>query len=109
MSRLLDAEEIERQLRDLPGWRWESSPNQSSLRAAYEAPDFRSAVRLIVEVADEAEQMDHHPDVDLRWRTVLLSCSTHSAGGVTQLDVELAHRAQDCARRIGATPATAAG
>ncbi len=103
MSRLLDSEEVDRQLRDLPGWRRE----QSSLRAAYEAPDFRAAVRLITQIADEAEQMDHHPDVDLRWRTVALRCSTHSAGGITQLDVELAHRAQECARRLGATPVAA--
>jgi 4a-hydroxytetrahydrobiopterin dehydratase len=48
--------------------------------------------------------MDHHPDVDLRWRTVVLRCSTHSAGGVTQLDVELAHRAREWADRLGATP-----
>jgi 4a-hydroxytetrahydrobiopterin dehydratase len=100
VSRLLDTEEIDRQLLDLPGWRREPL----SLRAAYEAPDFPTAVRLVGELADEAEHMDHHPDVDLRWRTVVLRCSTHSAGGVTQLDVELAHRAQEWAGRLGATP-----
>ncbi|GAB3590756.1 4a-hydroxytetrahydrobiopterin dehydratase [Angustibacter peucedani] len=98
MSRLLDDEEVDRQLRDLPGWRREGT----ALRGAYEAPDFRTAVRLLAEVADEAEHMDHHPDVDLRWRTVVLRCSTHSQGGVTQLDVELAHRAQEWAGRLGA-------
>jgi 4a-hydroxytetrahydrobiopterin dehydratase len=98
MARLLDDEEISRQLRDLPGWRRESL----SLRGAYAAPDFPTAVRLVSELADEAEQMDHHPDVDLRWRTVVLRCATHSEGGITQLDVELAYRAQDWAQRLGA-------
>ncbi len=46
--------------------------------------------------------MDHHPDIDLRWRTVRLTCSTHSAGGVTQFDIELAHRIQVAASGAGA-------
>lgn len=59
-------------------------------------------MRLVDEICAQAEAMDHHPDVDLRWRTVTLRCSTHSAGGITQLDVELAHRAHDWATRLGA-------
>ena len=98
MPRLLDAEEVERQLRAIPGWRREPL----SLRASYVAPDFPTAARLVAELAGEAEAMDHHPDVDLRWRTVTLRCSTHSAGGITQLDVELAHRAHEWAQRLGA-------
>jgi 4a-hydroxytetrahydrobiopterin dehydratase len=98
VPRLLDAEEVERQLRAIPGWRREPQ----SLRAAYLAPDFATAARLVAELAAEAEAMDHHPDVDLRWRTVALRCSTHSAGGITQLDVELAHRAHEWAGRLGA-------
>ena len=98
MPRLLDAEEVERQLRAIPGWRREPL----SLRASYRAPDFATAARLVAELADEAEAMDHHPDVDLRWRTVTLRCSTHSAGGITQLDVELAHRAHEWAQRLKA-------
>jgi 4a-hydroxytetrahydrobiopterin dehydratase len=98
--RLLDSEEITRQLRDLPGWLREPL----SLRAAYELPDFALAARFVGELAAEAETMDHHPDVDLRWRTVTLRCATHSAGGITQLDVELAHRAREWAQRLGGAP-----
>ena len=43
-------------------------------------------------IADVAEEMDHHPDVDLRWRTLHLALVTHSAGGVTRADLELARR-----------------
>ena len=99
VPRLLDAEEVERQLRAIPGWRREPL----SLRASYLAPDFPTAARLVAELAAEAEAMDHHPDIDLRWRTVTLRCATHSAGGITQLDVELAHRAHEWAGRLGAT------
>ncbi|GAB3448923.1 4a-hydroxytetrahydrobiopterin dehydratase [Phycicoccus ginsengisoli] len=99
MARLLDDEEIGRQLRDLPGWRRDGE----ALRAAWEAPDFPTAIRLVDDVAEDAEQMDHHPDIDIRWRTVRFTCATHSEGGLTQLDVELAHRISEAAARLGAT------
>ncbi len=98
MTRLLDDEEVARQLRDLAGW----TADGGQLRASYQAPDFMTGVRLIDEVAAEAEAMDHHPDIDLRWRTVTFWCSTHSAGGVTQLDIELAHRIDEWAGRLAA-------
>ena len=99
MSRLLTDEEIQRQLGDLPGWTREGD----EIRASYEAPDFPTAIRLVDEVALEAEDMDHHPDMDIRWRTVSFVLSTHSEGGLTQLDVELAHRVAQAAARLGAS------
>jgi 4a-hydroxytetrahydrobiopterin dehydratase len=45
-----------------------------------------------VRIGFAAEKMDHHPDVDLRWRTLHLTLVSHSAGGVTELDLELARR-----------------
>jgi len=87
MSRRLTDEEITRQLADLPGW----SVDGNTIRAAYEAPDFLAGIRLVDEVALHAEQLDHHPDIDIRWRTVSFTLSTHSEGGLTQLDVELGH------------------
>lgn len=97
--RLLDREERDRQLADLPGV---AEGPAGSLVLTVKAPSFPEAVRLIGLVAQDAEQMDHHPDVDLRWRTVTFTYSTHSAGGVTQLDVELAHRTLEAARTVGA-------
>jgi 4a-hydroxytetrahydrobiopterin dehydratase len=98
MSRLLSDEEITRALIDLPGWRREND----SLVASYDAPSFPVAVQLIVATADEAEQMGHHPDVDLRWKVTHWRLSTHSQGGLTQLDIELAHRISQGADRLGA-------
>jgi 4a-hydroxytetrahydrobiopterin dehydratase len=98
MSRLLTDEEITRQLGDLPGWRRDGE----SLVASYKAPDFPKAVQLIVAAGDEAEQMDHHPDVDLRWKVTHWRLSTHSEGGLTQLDIELGHRISQAAGRLGA-------
>jgi 4a-hydroxytetrahydrobiopterin dehydratase len=98
MSRLLTDEEIDRQIGDLPGW----GRDGESLVASYDAPDFPTAVQLIVEAGDQAEQMQHHPDVDLRWKVTHWRLSTHSAGGLTQLDIELAHRISQAAAQLGA-------
>lgn len=49
-----------------------------------------------------AEELDHHPDVDIRWRKVSFTLSTHSQGGVTERDVELARRIDEIAERHGA-------
>ena len=88
MSRLLTDEEVARQLGDLPGWTREGD----AIVATIEAPDFPAAIRLVDEAADEAEEMNHHPDIDIRWRTTSWLLTTHAAGGLTQLDIELAHR-----------------
>lgn len=97
MSRLLTDDEVTRQLADLPGW----SREGDAIVATIEAPDFPAAIRLVAAAADEAEQMNHHPDIDIRWRTTRWLLTTHDAGGLTQLDVELAHRINDAARGEG--------
>jgi 4a-hydroxytetrahydrobiopterin dehydratase len=62
------------------------------LRRTVAAPDFMTGIRIVDDVAVVAEALDHHPDVDIRWRNVTFSLSTHSQGGVTDRDVELARR-----------------
>ncbi len=99
MTRLLSDDDLTRQLADLPEWH----RHGDAILATFEAPDFPTAIRLVTEAADEAEQMDHHPDIDIRWRTTHWSLSTHSEGGLTQLDVELAHRISQAADRLGAS------
>lgn len=102
MTRRLDDEEITRQLADLPAWRREGE----TIRATFEAPGFLDGVRLVDEVAALAEAMNHHPDIDIRWTRVTFALSTHSAGGLTQLDIELAHQITGEAARAGARPKT---
>lgn len=99
MARILTEDEITRQLSDLAGWRREGQ----SLVAAYTSPDFPAAVHLVDEVALVAEQMQHHPDIDIRWTTTTWVLSTHSEGGLTQLDIELAHRIAELAAQGRAT------
>jgi 4a-hydroxytetrahydrobiopterin dehydratase len=84
----LSPDDVAAALRELPLW----SGDADGLRRTVELPSFRDAVAAINAIADVAEEMDHHPDIDLRWRTLHLSLVSHSAGGVTELDLALARR-----------------
>ena len=84
----LDADQITAQLETLPGWAGDSE----GIRRTFQAPSFLAGIALVVEVAEAAEELDHHPDIDIRWRKVTFFLVTHSAGGVTDLDVDLARR-----------------
>jgi 4a-hydroxytetrahydrobiopterin dehydratase len=84
----LSPDELTAALTQLPRW----SGDVDGLRRTVELPSFRDAVAAIVAVADVAEELDHHPDVDLRWRTLHFALVSHSAGGVTDLDLQLARR-----------------
>jgi 4a-hydroxytetrahydrobiopterin dehydratase len=90
----LTDDEVVRALAELDGW----SGDTSSLRRSVKATTFLAGIRLVDAVAEVAEAMDHHPDIDIRWTTITFTCSTHSAGGVTDLDVALARRIDELAR-----------
>lgn len=61
-------------------------------RASYTTPDFATALELVNKIGALAEAADHHPDITLKWGSVELVLSTHSAGGLTEQDVELARQ-----------------
>ncbi|CAA9231298.1 MAG: Pterin-4-alpha-carbinolamine dehydratase [uncultured Blastococcus sp.] len=84
----LSPDELTTALSSLPLW----SGDGGGIRRTVELPSFREAVAAINAIADVAEEMDHHPDIDLRWRTVHLTLVSHSAGGVSDLDLRLARR-----------------
>jgi 4a-hydroxytetrahydrobiopterin dehydratase len=75
-------------LADLPKW----SGDENGIARSIRESSFTAATERLVDIAAEADEMDHHPDVDLRYRTLHLMLATHSAGGVTELDLELARR-----------------
>jgi 4a-hydroxytetrahydrobiopterin dehydratase len=84
----LSPEDAAAALKDLPLW----SGGVDGIERTLELPSFRAAVEAISMIADVAEEMDHHPDMDLRWTKVRVAVVTHSAGGLTELDLELARR-----------------
>jgi 4a-hydroxytetrahydrobiopterin dehydratase len=85
---LLSEDEIRTALADLEGW----SGDAHGITRTAELASFPDAIRVVDEVAVVAEELDHHPDIDIRWRTLTFACSTHSEGGVTGKDIELAKR-----------------
>ena len=88
MATLLTAAELEKALQDVPGW----TGDTDEITRMVKAPEFLTGIRLVDAVADAAEKADHHPDIDIRWRTITFRLATHSEGGVTQKDVDLANQ-----------------
>lgn len=86
MTELLSDIAIQRELGSLPGW----SRRGDVLTRIYQFRNFAESMDFVNRVADAAESADHHPDIDIRYSKVTLVLSTHSAGGITQNDLDLA-------------------
>ena len=78
--------EIATTLTALDGWTREGD----EIVKTYELPSFMDAITFVTRVAELAEGADHHPDIDIRYRKVRIALSTHSDGGITQKDFDLA-------------------
>jgi len=83
---LLTPNEIENNLKTLRGWALTGNQIEKTLTLT----DFSRAIGFVMSVALLAERRDHHPDITIRWNTVTLVLSTHSAGGLTVDDFALA-------------------
>jgi len=82
----LDRAQIESALQDLDGWSYEDG----AVTRTFRFHDFVRAVDFVEQLAEVAEARQHHPDIDIRYNRVTLRLSTHSAGGVTRQDIDLA-------------------
>ncbi|MEU0569850.1 4a-hydroxytetrahydrobiopterin dehydratase [Nonomuraea sp. NPDC005983] len=90
--------DVKSKLAELPHWRREGD----EIRRTVAAPDFPTAIRIVDEIAVKAEELNHHPDIDIRWRKLHLALTTHDKGGLTELDFQLAALIDDIAGRHGA-------
>jgi 4a-hydroxytetrahydrobiopterin dehydratase len=99
MADRLSGAQVSDALLTRPGW----SGDEAGIERTVTAPSFLEAVRLVDDVADAAEAADHHPDIDIRWRSVRFVLSTHSAGGVTAKDLYLAETIDRLASARSAT------
>ena len=86
MSEVLSGSALASSLEGLPGW----TGSTEGIERTVSAPDFLTGIAIVDEVAQAAEQANHHPDIDIRWRRVRFALSTHDAGGVTEKDLALA-------------------
>jgi 4a-hydroxytetrahydrobiopterin dehydratase len=90
---VLNDDEIEARLSDLGGWKREGDAIKRQLKFE----DFQASVDFVNRITPVAEEMNHHPDICISWNTVDLSLSTHSEGGITDNDFELARRVDQLA------------
>jgi 4a-hydroxytetrahydrobiopterin dehydratase len=88
MPDLLNAQDIKNWLKKLPEWELE----KKHIERLFEFDDFSQAIEFVNGVAEIAEEDDHHPDIDIRYNKVKVALSTHSEGGITDLDFELAEK-----------------
>ncbi len=77
---------IQRELGNLPGW----SRRGDVITKTFQFRNFLTGINFVTAVAKAAEAVDHHPDIDIRYTKIICSLSTHSAGGITQKDLDLA-------------------
>jgi 4a-hydroxytetrahydrobiopterin dehydratase len=105
MVEVLGPDELQSALGTRPGWVGDPSGIARTVRL----PSFPEAIRVVDRVAEIAEELDHHPDIDVRWRTLTFRCATHSAGGVTAKDLDLAERIDEIVAAAGGHDAGAAG
>lgn len=88
-QRTLSEQEVQEGLANLKGWYLQ----EGKLWLEIELKDFQAAVELINAIAQAAASLDHHPDIHLEnYNQLRVSLTTHSAGGITQRDIELAKR-----------------
>ncbi|HLX71003.1 MAG TPA: 4a-hydroxytetrahydrobiopterin dehydratase [Verrucomicrobiae bacterium] len=84
----LTSTQIKTSLASVPAWKQEDS----SITRTFEFKDFPAAIKFVDELAKVAEKEWHHPDIDIRWNKVRLVLSSHEAGGLTEMDFNLAKR-----------------
>jgi 4a-hydroxytetrahydrobiopterin dehydratase len=88
----LDDARISERLAALPGWERQGD----EIVKTFELPTFPEAIAFVTRIADRAEAANHHPDLDIRWRNVRVALSTHDAGGLSDLDFDLATEIEGC-------------
>lgn len=91
MTQLLNDSAVDQALGAVPEWRREDD----TIVRTVELPSFPAAIEVVDRVAELAEEADHHPDIDIRWRTLTFRLSTHSAGGLTERDFALAKQVDE--------------
>jgi 4a-hydroxytetrahydrobiopterin dehydratase len=88
MADLMKPGELKERLKKIPEWELE----KKHIERTFEFDDFSDSIDFVNAVAEVAEEEEHHPDIDIRFNKVRLVLSTHSKGGLTELDFALAER-----------------
>ena len=88
MNSILNEKAIQERLRTLPEWRYEAG----AITKTFITKNFQRAIAFVTTIGMLAELADHHPDISIRYNKIRIDLSTHSAGGVTEKDFQLAEK-----------------
>lgn len=100
MRVLLTLDHIESSLSQLPGWKREGT----ELVKNYRFTSYLKGIEFVTLLAQTAESMNHHPDLFVGWRKVTVRLTTHSAGGITSLDIQMAQNAEQAWAQVEEQP-----
>ncbi len=89
MADLLDASEIKQEIKRTPEW---DLLKNKSIERTFEFDDFTQAIDFVNAVAEIAEEEEHHPEIEVKYNKVRLVLSTHSEGGLTETDFDVAEK-----------------
>ncbi|HEX9249899.1 MAG TPA: 4a-hydroxytetrahydrobiopterin dehydratase [Gemmatimonadaceae bacterium] len=88
---------IQRELGNLTGW----SRRGDAITKTFQFRNFLTGIGFVSAVAKAADAADHHPDIDIRYTKVTCTLSTHSAGGITQKDLDMARKIDLAQEKVG--------
>jgi 4a-hydroxytetrahydrobiopterin dehydratase len=88
---------IQRELGNLTGW----SRRGDAITKTFQFRNFLTGIDFVSAIAKAAEAADHHPDIDIRYTKVTCALSTHSAGGITQQDLDMARKIDLAQEKVG--------
>ena len=88
MSDLITADELDAALKKCPEWEVEGN----TITRTIEFEEFSEGIDFVNDLAEIAEEAQHHPDIDIRFTRITVALTTHDIGGVTELDIQLAQR-----------------
>ena len=90
---LLSDDDVKERLEELDGWRQRGE----YIVKSFDRGDFVGSVKFVDSIVEPAEEMNHHPDIAISWSQVEVAISTHSEGGLTENDFELAKKVEELA------------
>ena len=90
---LLSDDDVNERLKELDGWRQRGE----YIVKSFDCGDFVGSVKFVDSLVEPAEEMNHHPDIAISWSQVEVAISTHSEGGLTENDFELAKKVEELA------------
>jgi 4a-hydroxytetrahydrobiopterin dehydratase len=90
---VLSDDEVDRRLSELSDWERDGN----AIKRQFKFEDFQASIDFINRITPAAEEMNHHPDLAISWNTVDCTLSTHSEGGLTENDFDLARQIEQLA------------